>query len=314
MRLPNFIIGGGRRCGTTSLYYWIKKHPEIYFYPQIDSDYFIEQEIIGTYEWQEGEVDAENWEKTHNLENYKKLFGEGKNFSIIGQKDANYLFWKPSHERLAKYLPNAHFIFTLRNPIDRAWSHYWHEVGKGRENLSFEEAIQLEEERARKSAYARLHLSYISRGFYDESLESFFRYIPKEQVLIVTLEETKLHPIETLKEIYKFIGVTPDLGLELAGERYNKNITMLKRSWAKLPMVSFLDDIYTKGVKIFSNLLMKDVEKKRRIRAKALRIFRRSAIREKMKRETRDKLIKIYTPHIKKLEKLLQREFSEWNL
>jgi hypothetical protein len=312
MPLPTFIIGGERRCGTTSLYRWIQQHPEVYLYPKEDMDYFVESEIAGTREWRNGEVDGEQWERTHSAEDYARLFEGGIGFRAIGQKDADLLFWRPTHSRLARYLPDGRFIFILRNPVQRAWSHYWNEVAKGRESLSFDEALAAEKERSRSNAYARNHLSYLARGFYEESLESFFGHIEPARVLIITLEQSRSLPGETLAEIYRFLGVDPKLGLEQVGTRHNENWAVVPRPWTRSRFAQPLDGAYMRLSEGLITRLVTTGPTRRRVRKYAQVAFRRPATGIPMPERLRLRLAETYAPHIHNLERLLQKKFPEW--
>ena len=312
MSLPTFVIAGERRCGTTSLASWIECHPDIYMHPNRDMAYFIEDEIVGKSTWRDGEADADRWEKTHSPRAYAELFLDGDGFKAVGEKSADYLYWKPAHERIAGYLPEAKFIITLRNPADRAWSHYWNEVGKGRETLSFEEALKAEDERCLKSAWARDHLSYIRRGFYDESLSAFFEYIPPERVMVVTVEQSHTSSRKVLEGIYRFLGVNSSLGYELAGTKHNVNWTMISRSWANLPIVNAVGRIYSRVVGKIAEAMAEDIDKRREINKKLGVVFKKPATGISMSEKSREYLKKLYEPHIGALEVLLGRKFSEW--
>lgn len=312
MPLPTFIIGGERRCGTTSLYYWIKDHPEVYLYPAPDMTYFIEEEITGTRTWRDGETDAARWERTHDIETYASLFRPAAQHRGIGQKDADLLYWQPAHPRLARFLPECKFIITLRDPVTRARSQYWNEVGKGRENLSFEEAIEAEEERCRTSAYARNHLAYLRRGYYEESLKSFFRYVPPNRVFITTQEECQLRPREVLREIFRFLGVSPDHQGEAAGKVYNPNRTMLRRRAASSGPLAAFANVYERLTEAVIVRMTEDAERRRAARRVLRAPFRTPAAGMSMKEETRRKLERVYAPHIEALEELLNRSFSAW--
>lgn len=314
MPLPTFIIAGERRCGTTSLYRWISAHPGVYLHPRTDLNYFIEDEIAETREWRDGEADAERWEQNHRIEQLSKLFPETQCGTAIGHKGADLLFWKPAHARMARYVPDAKFIITLRNPVDRSWSHYWNEVGKGREKLAFEEAIATEQERSRRSAYARNHLSYLSRGFYNRNLEAFFKHISPSRVLIITLEQSRSLPKETMKEIYRFIGVDASLGLELAGTQHNENWTMVPRAWAELPLIKPVQGLYLKITERSIVSLTKNTVRRRKARRYTQIIFRKPAGGITMPDKIRSDLSNIYAPHIQALESMLGRQFPEWRI
>jgi len=131
-----------------------------------------------------------------------------------------YIFNPLAPERIRKLVPNTKVIALLRNPTERAISHYFHEKRKGRETLPIMEALQREEERlapvvARKDYKNNLfiHCSYKSRGRYKEQLERYGKHFSNEQVLIIASEELFRTPEKTLKMVFEFIGVNPNLSI-----------------------------------------------------------------------------------------------------
>lgn len=312
MPLPNFVIAGERRSGTTSLARWMEAHPDIFLHPALDMAYFLENEIVGRTQWLDGELDPATWDVTHSPEDYAALFTDGAGKQAIGEKSADYLFWRPAHERLARFLPEAKFIFTLRNPVERAYSHYWHEVGKKRETLSFEEALAAEPERIKNSAWARDHLSYQSRGFYEESLCDFFRHVPRERVLITTVEGNAAQPVAQLQCVYRFLGVDESKGLEAAGSKHNANIVMLPKAWSRNPIVAPLAAAYGKATKLVAGRLAKNKEERKRMMRSMGSAFAQSATETPMAPETRRRLEAEFAPHIAALGQMLGREFPEW--
>jgi hypothetical protein len=196
--------------------------------------------------------------------------------------------------------------------VERAWSHYWNEIGKGREILSFEEAIADEEKRCRESAYARDHLSYCTRGFYEQSLQNFFKYVNKEQVLVITLEKMKTHPFEIIQNIYRHIGVNPDKGLEHAGKRFNANWVTIPQKWAELPVLRTLENSFVWVLRKTANQFGQDNVERRDIQRRILSRIRKTKEDVAMSEETRRQLRVLFDPHIEELEKLLGRKFDEW--
>lgn len=312
MPLPTFVIAGERRSGTTSLSRWMERHPDVYLLPVLDMAYFIEREIVGRQEWLDGEVDPEAWERTHSPEDYADWFKEAGEQRAIGEKSADYLYWRPAHPRIARYLPEAKFIVTLRHPVNRAWSHYWHEVGRGRETLRFEEALEAEEERCRRSAYARNHLSYLRRGFYDESLESFLTHVDPSRVLVINLERSEAQPNETLRQVYTFIGVDPNQGLELSGTRHHANWATVKRGWAQRPGIARIERAYARLTRKLLRRISSDSIRRQQWYKYVDILFRKPAAKEVMAKETRCRLLEVYEPHIQALERMLHRTFPEW--
>jgi len=292
----------------------MERHPEVFLHPVLDMAYFIESEIVGRVEWLDGEIAPERWDREHSPEAYAALFAEGNGRRAIGEKSADYFFWRPAHPRIARYLPEAKFIITLRNPVKRAWSHYWHEVGRGRETLCFEEALEAEEDRCQRSLWARDHLSYLRRGFYDESLESFCSHIDPDRVFIVMLERTEAEPNETLQAIYRFLGVDPSQGLELSGKRFHANWTTVRRRWAERPIIARLERVYTRLTRRLLRRIAPDTIKRQQWYKYTDILFRKPAARAAMAESTRCRLLEIYEPHIQALERMLNREFPEWRV
>lgn len=311
MPLPNFIIGGARRGGSTSLYYTIREHPQIYLYPHSELNYFTEEELNGR-KWHSRPADSQHWEQTHSIEAYAGHFVDGAEAAAVGHKGADLLFWQACHERMARYIPDARFIFTLRQPVDRAWSHYWVERAKGRETLSFEEAIEKEDQRAGESDWARFHLSYRLRGCYAQGLTHFLGLFPKENILIVTLEQTIADPAATLQRIYHFLNVDPQLGLDMAGTRRKQNWAMELRPWARQPAVRPFVNGYETIADGFAKLATRSKSSRRSVRNFLQRPFRVPIHKVKMSASCRVELNRFYAPHIAALEQVLERPLAEW--
>jgi len=314
MPLPNFVIVGERKSGTTALCHWMV-HPDVYMHPREDMNYFIEDEILVTTTWRDGPADPQRWERTHSAEQYASLFTEVEGQRAIGEKSADLFFWRPAHERMVRLLPEARFIVLLRDPVKRAWSHYLDELAKGdgREALPFADALAAESERSTRSAYARLHLSYRARGYYDEVMRDFLTHVPRERLLVLTLEQMGAAPLETLEAVYRFIGVDPNVGLEMAGTRHNEaGDTNVPRRWARWPVVRPIAGAYHHLSARLIERFLSDPVRRQRAKNAAYLPFLQSGKRLKMSPETRAELARDFIPHVRALEELLGREFPEW--
>ncbi|HSC30104.1 MAG TPA: sulfotransferase [Gemmatimonadaceae bacterium] len=314
MPLPTFVIVGERKSGTTALCHWMA-HPDVYMHPREDMNYFIEDEILVTTTWRDGPADPQRWERTHSAAQYAALFAEADGQRAIGEKSADLFFWRPAHERMARLLPEAKFIVLLRDPVKRAWSHYLDELAKGdgREALSFRDALSAESERSTRSAYARLHLSYRARGYYDDVMRDFLTHVPRERLLVLTLEQMGAAPRETLQTVYRFIGVDSAIGLEMAGTRHNEvGDTNVPRRWARWPVVRPIAGAYHHLSGRVIERLMSDPARRQRAKNAVYLPFLQSGKRLKMPVETRAELARDFSPHVRALEDLLDREFPEW--
>ena len=311
MPLPTFIIGGARRGGTTSLYHAIRSHPSIYLYPHSEFNYFVEEEVNGR-KYRDDPVNSDRWEKTHSKEDYSRKFADGSQAHASGHKGADLLFWQPAHSRIARFVPDAQIIFSLRHPINRAWSHYWVERAKGRESLSFEEAIAKEEERMQTSDWQHFHLSYRTRGFYDISLTHFLKFFPRENILIITLEETIAEPRQVLQRVYRFLDVDPEIGLESAGGRKKQNWATVPRQWTQRAGLRQLAASYEFASDQIAKFFTKSKESRRELRNKLNKPIRKSIQQVSKPAEIFGDLEALYAPHISRLEDLAGRSFEEW--
>ncbi|NEQ74827.1 MAG: hypothetical protein F6K23_18340 [Okeania sp. SIO2C9] len=210
MTLPSFIIIGAQKCGTTSLYNYVIEHPQILPASMKELHFFNWRSKPGNRKTVEG-VD---W----YLSQFPTI-PNGKNL-ITGEATPDYLVDPHTPQRMFNLLPDVKLIVLLRNPIDRAVSHYHHNRGisKKREPLPFIKAIEKESERLNiekeklisdenyRSLFHR-NYSYLERGIYIEQLEKWMSIFPREQFLILKSEDFYARPDVTLKEVFEFLGL-----------------------------------------------------------------------------------------------------------
>jgi Sulfotransferase domain len=197
--LPDFLILGAQKAGTTALYAYLRWHPQITGPSFKEVSFFDRHHVRG-----------ERWYRAH-----LPARPSGK---IVGEASPSYLFHPLAHERVAQMLPSARLIVLLRNPVDRAFSHYQHEVALGREPLSFEDAIDREDERMRGEVEHMLrdasyfseawwNYTYLARGRYAEQLERWFTTFPREQLLVLPTDELATDSAATYRRVLEFLGV-----------------------------------------------------------------------------------------------------------
>jgi hypothetical protein len=206
--LPDFLIIGAQKAGTTALYAYLRWHPEITG-PSFKEVSFFDRHHARGEAWYRGHMPARP-----RLWLVKRRHGR---WPLVGEASPSYLFHPLAPERVAALLPGARLIALLRNPADRAFSHYHHEVALGREQLSFEEAVEREEERMRGEvermlreppyfSYAWWNHTYLARGRYAEQLERWLAVFPREQLLVLFSEELLHQPAETYARVLEFLG------------------------------------------------------------------------------------------------------------
>ena len=198
--LPNFIIIGTVRSGSTSLYYNICEHPSVLQAAYDEIGYFDSNYDLGI-NWYQSMFPTQN--------EMKKIERKAK-FAITGE-DTPFYFWKKEVvERIFETLPNVKLIVICRNPIDRAYSNYHLGVRYGSENLSFEDSIEDEikfmDNHTLRESLDR-NRSYLSKGLYAKQLEHWRKIFPREQIHILSTEEMEQKPQETLIKIFKFLEI-----------------------------------------------------------------------------------------------------------
>lgn len=213
MRLtPNFIIIGTQKGGTTSLYNYLIDHPSI-------APIYVKEPHFFDIYFNKGLV----WYRSHFPTSVKKYYAEHvqKLDFITGEASPYYLFHPLAATRVVKTLPRVKLILLLRNPVDRAYSQYQHQLRQpGVEPLSFEEAIEREDERLageekklienpNYASFNHRHYSYLSRGRYIEQIPVWMKLFPKEQFLILKSEELFKEPTGILDQTCEFLGVPP---------------------------------------------------------------------------------------------------------
>ena len=221
--LPSFVIIGAMKSGTTSLAAYLNAHPDAYC--SVEPHYF-DREFDRGLDW------------------YREHFREAGAAAAVGDKSPSYMYHPAAIERLAVTLPDAKLVAILRNPVDRAHSHYWHQVRTGRETLSFGDAIAAEPERL---AGSRGHspYAYADRGMYLRQLEHVSGLVPREKLLVLMFEDLRTDPTSTFASLCDHIGIDASFVPPLVGEPTNTfrtyrprwlwNAMHKYRLWRRLP-------------------------------------------------------------------------------
>lgn len=203
--LPDFVIAGTQKGGTTSLYSYLEQHPQLH--PSL------KKEIRFFDGRKNSKSDVYHKEELYYRAHFPKKDEMGAD-QLSFEASPGYMFNPPAPARMKEVIPEAKIIILLRDPVERAISHYFHSENRNREPLPILEALKAEEERLepiiKKEAYRnaafREH-SYKKRGLYKEQLDRIFRYFPREQVLIRSSEEFFSNTPKVLSDIYDFLGV-----------------------------------------------------------------------------------------------------------
>jgi len=180
--MPNFLIIGAMKSGTTSLYHYLKQHPQIYMSPVKEPKFFaLEGEPF--YSDSRGSGGLARIKGIRELKSYQEQF-EGVSHEIaIGEASPLYIYVPKAVERIKYYIPEAKLIAILRHPVDRAYSHFLHWIQRGLEPLdsNFESVIREEEIRISQDWSPNWH--YKQRGSYYQQLKRYYENFNREQIL-----------------------------------------------------------------------------------------------------------------------------------
>lgn len=188
MPLPNFLIVGAVKCGTSTLRDYLKQHEEIYIAPSALQFFNKEQNFQRGMKW------------------YERQFRARSHHRAIGEKTPTYCFDKQAPERISQNLPAVKLIWILRDPVKRAYSNYWHKMRRGGECIEFEAVVEecLKQERAGEPVRSNI----LERGRYAEQVKRYLEFFPREDMMFLSFEEFFSKPTRILPKVFEFLGVS----------------------------------------------------------------------------------------------------------
>lgn len=207
-RLPDFIVAGAQKAGTTSLFRYLEEHPNMV--PPVSKKIaFFDKNFHRGMQW---------YRLHFALRRERPAPGAAPDQTFTGESTAYYMFHPLAAKRIAETLPETKIILLLRNPVDRAYSHYQYKVRRGKEPLSFEAAIEAEperlageDERLRSNpnyrSQAHFLYSYLARGVYVDQIKHWQSLFPPERLLILESGGLFKRPAEVYRQVLEFLGV-----------------------------------------------------------------------------------------------------------
>ncbi len=295
MAMPNFLIIGAAKGGTTSLYYYLRQHPQIYMSSVKEPRFFaLEGDNLSFNNPDQGI----NETSVTTLEDYQALFNGVTNEIAIGEASPLYLYSLKAVDRIQHYIPDAKLIVVLRNPAERAYSCYMHLVRENYEPFSFEGSLQQEESRIRDNWAHLWH--YRKGGYYYTQLKPYFESFRREQIKIYLFEDLNNDSVRIVQDVYQFLGVdhtfVPDLTrMNVSGK----------------PKVRALQTLLGTGNPVrtaFKQILPKDFRREVACRLREWNLERKGQVPADIKKQ----LIADYKEDILQLQDLIQIELSAW--
>ena len=214
------MVVGAQKSGTTSLHHYLGFHPSVFLPATKETKFFVDPE-----RYQNG--------PSYYREEY---FGSVQAGQTAGEVDPDYMYFSEALDRMQSCLDvsKLKIIFLLRDPVERAFSHYLMTLRRGHEPLSFGDAVQAEAERLSTAAYFdRMHYSYVDRGRYVGQIRRFLEVFDRQNTLVLFTEELEHSPADLMHSVFEFIGVDGS-GFVGETERFHqaevpRNLWLLRR-------------------------------------------------------------------------------------
>lgn len=294
--LPNFLIIGAPRSGTTSLCQYLKQHPDVYLSAKKEPRYF----AFGERELDElGGPGARFLRETtvRTWDAYVRLFRGAVGHTAIGEASPRYLWARGAAERISARLPETKIIAILRQPADRAYGGYLGALRDGREAAdTFEQALS--EERRREEAGWAFGV-YTRPSWYHRHLSSYYERFPRRRIRVVLFEEFERDPGAVVRQLFEFLEVDPGVAVDVSRRHGRSGVI-------RNPIARTVWKLSRRIPEPVRSLLPPAV------RDRSLERLTRDVVRPPLAPETRRALTARFRDDIRALEKLIGRDLSSW--
>ena len=299
MKLPNFLIVGAAKSGTTALYRYIKQHPNIYMPSRKEPHYFSFTEKT---KQTNGPGDYVRTAIT-DFHQYQSLFNNADSFPAVGEASPTYLYIPGTAERIYSIIPDTKIIAILRHPAERAFSAYMHLVRDGYEkSLDFEDALAKESERIKQNWGPIWH--YTKSGYYYEQLERYYEIFNHQKIKVIIYDDFKKHPEDVIKSIFKFLEINEFFEPDMSAK---PNVSGLPRSKFAQSVISYFFD-HDNPIRNLSRVIFPE-----EVRWKfTSNIRNNNLLHHSLSLETRHNLIDLFHDDILKLQNLINCDLSNW--
>jgi hypothetical protein len=294
--MPNFLVIGAQKSGTTALYHYLRQHPQVYMSPVKEPHFF-------TYEGWEPKFSSPYRgyaPPVKKIEDYRALFRGVTSETAVGEASTSYIYFERALYRIRHHAPGAKLIAVLRDPAERAYSNYLHLFRGGWEPLDgFEQALEVEEARIRDNWGSVYH--YRQKGFYRSQLERYFEAFGRERIRVYLYEDLREDPLGMLRDVFNFLGVDDDFHPNVS---LRHNVSGVPRSRALHGLLGRSHPLKS-AVKPF----VPEVVRLRLVTSLRNRNLSRPS---PLSPRIRGRLIENYREDILRLETLIGRDLSGW--
>lgn len=273
--LPDFIIVGPQKCATTWLYDCLYEHPEVLM-PETDSVHYFDMNYHLEEQW------------------YRDYFSAYDGEPVVGEETPTYIRSEETPKRMAETVPDTKLIFTLRNPIDRAFSHWWHEKSKNKHSFEFKEVFENFD----------LYQNWIIPGFYHRHLIRYKRHFPEEQIKVCLFDDLVDDDLAYAQDIYSFLDIDDNYVPSVIDSRVNQGRF---RSINRQSIYSSVASAYKKLAPQTAIDIVRPLHQKFR-----KRLASQTEYEKGMNKDVRKQLEEHFVDEISDLADYVERDLSHW--
>lgn len=220
-RLPDFVVAGAAKGGTTSLFYYLKPHPQVWM-PEAKELHFFSNHFDRGAEW------------------LRAQFAPAGADQIAGEMTPEYLEHPQAAERMHSVVPDAKIVIILRHPVERAYSHYQMQRAKFSAEEPFNDILDLEE-KGGVEAVPLPHAAYLRGGRYHEHIQRWLRHYPRSALLVLLMDDLERDPAGVYRQLCAHIGVGSEPLPDNLGRRYNRTMPVRSKFLRKVMVRYRLD-------------------------------------------------------------------------
>ncbi len=274
MTLPNFLVIGAAKGGTTSLHHYLRQHPEVYLTPVKETNFF----------WSEAREEGRQTVQT--LAGYERLFADARAAKAIGEVSPRYLNSAGAAERIRQTLPDVRLVVSLRHPAERAWSDYLGRLRILRESRPFDEAVQPGE-------------PCLEWGFYFPRLQRYFDRFPRGQIHVILHDDLTRDTDAVLRGFFTFLGVDARVPID----------TSTRHNAAALPHSRWLNAVLWNSILVAEHAVPRRWRGSGIAAAVLEKTYRRAP---KLPAGVRARLCALYRDDILATSELIGRDLTRW--
>ena len=298
MPLPNFFIIGAAKAGTTALFWYLRPHPEIYL-PDVKEPRFFSYDPSESTRYGGPGAQRLIESAVKDMAAYEALYQGVAHEKAVGDVSPAYLRSPVAARRIRETVPDARIVAVLRDPVERAYSHFLYNLQTGWEHeKDFERVLSMRERREREHWWRKW--DYVGNGLYHEQLSRYLELFEPDRIRVYLYEELLDDPRALVGDLLRFLGVDPSARLDVSGRH---NVTGLPKSERVNRLLSGPNPVRGAAKALLPRRL------RTRVRSQ---IERRNLHKPEMSPRARALLCEIYRDDVCRLEQLIARDLSSW--